>query len=260
MVLTEEFFVAWHDRAIEFAKKTLKDEGKLHQMAIVLTLPGLVDISLHKNLMTFEGEFGVLKDVPPTELAELLVPSAMPEGVQLKIIYDHMLNEEGRERMAILYSVGKQAGLPDQDFEKHTLNALKKVLGIDETQIFRAHLLDIIKKTQALGSIFISETYVSFRHVPAGSSPQEEAKSFKGRPSEDPNSREAIVVSLECDMLLRTVMIPFTRTERDVGEVTGFDEPQEMRSQPNAREKTLDGRMMNLREKAGLATPPATKS
>jgi len=135
-----------------------------------------------------------------------------------------ILNPRFSEAYPELAELGKKMGVDEDAIPRHVLNAFFVATGGKENDIIAAYMKLMIKKMDAYAYVHQSETWaVSMSH-------EEDRKNFSRDLSKDPRSEEAICVSMETFEYTEMHTVRFHRTERNTGQVTGFEETQSLRT------------------------------
>lgn len=217
-IFTEEEIEAMARKAVEEGKEKLLNEGSVYRYAYLFTLPNKVMEGL-EGLEEIKLEIETTKQGPQKEPASAVVILDLcpPDESLIDIIF--MLHPEQAPLLGMLAEIGRGTGLSGAEVcikLAQTWMSARNMLPKDLVGLYFRHM---VRKLDAYAYIHVSEGYMGTAEMKKGE-PMPKLPS----PTKDPNSQETLMVSWETHYGGEMYLTPFTRTERDVGKVTGFEE------------------------------------
>lgn len=226
----------WQDGTLASAKNILVADKHLHPMLFVLAFDKLIDPELARNLSAVRLKKN-LRELTQGAIVELRHPLiGIPDAAMIGAVMRALPAHEQKTIQGLLSNVVTRCGdgRPDALVDllafaegldgdavlKSLLKAIMHVKRIDESELLAIYIKDFLSRTRALAYLHVHESWLNTAgaRIPG--------KSL----SELPDSRECIAIRMEAGRFSRFLSLPFTRTQRDVGDVTGFGELIEVRS------------------------------
>ncbi len=203
---------AWQQHVMNTAKAILQSEGHLSPMLFVR--------ALKKNVPEH-----FLAQIPPEAQPDDDVTVMMPLNLRRRDLLNiaMSMNDKVRETVEMLVSV-KPDNFDDERLEKLLLGGIMTALNIEEKDLVAKGIIDILREFKAYAFIKVDETWRLMAKAMEGKKRTDYPKSLENEEA----AGEAISVWMECDEFIRGLSVPFTRTVRNTGRVTGFGEQEEM--------------------------------
>lgn len=233
-VIMSEALVSLHDSIVETAIRNLKEQNELIPVLFAITTGGAMTKEA-RTILTSAG-FAVeplgdtVEPVGDADLMVLVFPMAMDGGT----LYSQLLVIPGAHGPVLreCEETGVKMGLPGKQVRETTVKLFMKQVGAEPKAIQKRFIQSVLTLTHALAYVKLDEAWI----VKAPSEPgaaedmgkteADVVKKFPNGLADDPRASEAISAFMETHGFSRSVLIPFTRSERGTGKVMTVSAPE----------------------------------
>lgn len=231
--LNREFWLQWQDEVVEQARLNLQRDGHLMPMVFIVTTPERLSLKAREVLAQAVELRPGDKEKP---FHMILVPIDYSWPTLLSYAAAYLVPQEKHGVLENGLGILCRSGASKEEAAKAMVRALCEKAGIHENSLVAMHIRHVLKESGALGFCKLDDAFVL--QIPDAEgfdnlTPEERVKrasEFRNKYPEDlsdcPEASECIQCSLETISFQRLVQVPYTRTKRHDGQVTGFGKPQ----------------------------------
>jgi hypothetical protein len=222
--LTEEMVQSFAEMTLEHCKEELLGNGcVLRKLAVFCSI---LSVLKNKDSLLFKQVDFEFREVKVMDVSAM----AANPGNSALVILDLNPSEEGLLRMYMHFhpqarplilaclATAEISGVPKDMASKMILKKTMEANGVAHEGWFATQFMrHVIQKLEAYAYVHSSEVWTAV---------SKDQDTVAPRLEDEPTATEALMISTETRRGQRSIMLPFTRSERGTGKVVGFGEPQ----------------------------------
>jgi hypothetical protein len=224
ITLTDDTIQSYADMTLECCKEELLETGRVMRKLAVFC--STLSVLKNKDSLPFKRvdlesrevkamDVPVMKENPGSNSLILLDLNPGEEGLLHMYMYFH---PQARPLLLACLATAEISGVPKDMASKAILKQIMKMNGAAHEGWFATRFMRYVLQTL--------EAYAYVHWAEVWTAVSKDRDTVAPRLEDEPTATEALMVNTETRRGQRSIMLPFTRSERGTGKVVSFGEPQ----------------------------------